>query len=151
MMKIRKHLLVGMMALSMGAGSFAVHAAGPDGGAYPDYAKSEGHMKEGFEKRQKELHAQLKLTPNQEGAWNKFISGMKAGTPATRPDREKMASMTAPERMDALLARMKEMEARMTERAAAVKEFYAVLTPEQQKIFNDHFAKTEAHHHRAHR
>ena len=32
---------------------------------------------------------------------------------------------------------MKTMEARMTEHLAALKEFYAVLTPEQQKIFDE--------------
>jgi Spy/CpxP family protein refolding chaperone len=32
---------------------------------------------------------------------------------------------------------MKAMEAKMTEHLAALKEFYAVLTPEQQKIFDE--------------
>ena len=36
------------------------------------------------------------------------------------------------------LEHMRAMEAKMTEHLAALKEFYAVLTPEQQKIFDDH-------------
>jgi len=151
MKNIRKNLMIGMTALTLGAGALTVHAAAPDAGARdgmmsPEaHAKSEARMKERFDQHQKELHDKLKLSAGQEGAWSKFIDRMKPGTPSARPDRAKMASMTAPERMDAMVARMKEVEARMTDRAAAVKEFYAVLTPEQQKTFNDQFAQMHRH------
>jgi Spy/CpxP family protein refolding chaperone len=149
MKNFRKHLLIGMTALSLGAGAITVHAAdpAPSGANSADmHGKSEAQMKERMEKRQKALHDSLKLSAQQEAAWNKFVEKMKPGPREGRPDSAKTENMTAPERMDAMLARMKQAEARMTERAAAVKEFYAVLTPDQQKTFNEHFAKMHGHH-----
>ncbi len=94
-----------------------------------------------FEDRQILLHAKLKLTPEQEAAWNTFVEKVKpaAGEGFERPDPEELAKLTAPERMEAMLARMKSREERMTTHLAAVKEFYAVLTPEQQKVFDAEF------------
>ena len=40
-----------------------------------------------------------------------------------------------------MLAQMKQHETSMDERLGAVKTFYAVLTPEQQKVFDDQFAR----------
>lgn len=155
MKNIRKQLLIGVAALSFGAGTLAAHAADTDAtnaaAAKPAaHAKREHmreHMKDRMAKREKALHDKLKLTPEQEPAWSKFTEAMKPGTPPARADRAKMASMTAPERMDAMVERMKEGQTRMEARAAAVKEFYGVLTPDQQKVFDKAFAKM----HRPHR
>jgi protein CpxP len=38
-----------------------------------------------------------------------------------------------------MLAQMKEREAHMATRLASVRKFYATLTPEQQKVFNESF------------
>lgn len=95
-----------------------------------------------FEDRQILLHAKLKLTPEQEPAWNTFAGKVKpldADERPGRPDPEEFAKLTAPERMEAMLAGMKTREERMTAHLAAVKEFYAVLTPEQQKVFDTEF------------
>src|SRR6478736_2339933 len=142
-MNLRKHLLVGMTALSLGAGAFVVQAA--EGGAGGDKPKAEArgdHFREHMEKRAKALHDKLKLTPEQEGAWTKLTDAtMKPGTRPARPDRAKWEAMKTPERMDAMVDRMKDAEIRMTRRAAAVKEFYGVLTPEQQTVFDKEFAK----------
>jgi Spy/CpxP family protein refolding chaperone len=86
------------------------------------------------------LHDKLKLTPAQEPAWKTFAERMQPLDRPARPDRAELEKMSAPERMERALAMMKEHEKRMTDRLAAVKEFYAVLTPEQQKVFNDEFA-----------
>lgn len=40
---------------------------------------------------------------------------------------------------------MKRAEACLAERTAAVKEFYAVLTPAQQKTFDENFKKMGQH------
>jgi Spy/CpxP family protein refolding chaperone len=48
-----------------------------------------------------------------------------------------------------MLAGMKAREERMTAHLAAVKEFYAVLTPEQQKVFDAEFGHPMRRH--AHR
>ncbi|MCC6715703.1 MAG: Spy/CpxP family protein refolding chaperone [Gammaproteobacteria bacterium] len=97
-----------------------------------------------FEDRQILLHAKLKLTPEQEPAWNTFAGKVKpvaADERPERPDPEELAKLTAPERMEAMLAGMKAREERMTSHLAAVKEFYAVLTPEQQKVFDTEFGR----------
>ncbi|MFD2270255.1 Spy/CpxP family protein refolding chaperone [Undibacterium arcticum] len=46
-----------------------------------------------------------------------------------------------------MLAMMKEGEARMSQRLAAMKTFYAVLSPEQKKVFNDNFRMMHGRHH----
>ena len=44
--------------------------------------------------------------------------------------------MTSPERMQAMIDRMKAHEQALTDQLAALKTFYATLTPEQQKTFD---------------
>jgi Spy/CpxP family protein refolding chaperone len=44
---------------------------------------------------------------------------------------------TAIERMERMLAHMKEEQTRMEARLAATKKFYARLTPEQRKVFDE--------------
>lgn len=176
MTTFRKSLLIGMTALSLGVGSFATYAAndvtggdqraGGDqrtagehrGGKHhmkgrpmspEDRAKFQERMKERMAKRQAELHDKLKLTAAQGPAWKSFTEKMKPANPPARPDRAEMDKLTAPERMERGLAMMKEREKIMADRLTAVKEFYAVLTPEQQKVFNDEFGKRPHHpHHR---
>lgn len=157
MTKFRKHLLIGFTALSLGAGSLAAFADGPGhrhgkgGGpmSSEDRARFEEHRKERAAKRQAELETALKLTPDQEPAWRAFTERMARTTPGTRPDRAEMAKLTAPERMERGLEMMKEREKRMGERLTALKEFYAVLTPDQQKIFDEQFNRRGRHHHRS--
>ena len=150
MTKFRKHLLIGIVALGLGAGSVAAYADKPacDGRAgagmhHWDSAK----FAERMEKRRAELHAKLKLSPAQEPAWNTFVAKTKPGTPPARPDRAELAKMTTPERMDRMLAAMRARETRMEEHVAATKDFYAVLTPEQKKIFDEQFLPKPGHHH----
>ena len=50
---------------------------------------------------------------------------------------EEWAKLTTPERADKMVERMREQQSRMFEHVAALKEFYAVLTPEQKKTFDD--------------
>jgi Spy/CpxP family protein refolding chaperone len=151
MTQIRKHLLIGITAFGLAAGSLGVHAANPGdehrarGGAHHDQARSPEQMKERMAKRQAELHDKLKLTPAQEPAWKTFAERMQPGAMPARPDRAELAKLSAPERMERHLAMMKEHEKRMTARLAAVKEFYAVLTPDQQKVFNDQFGHGRHH------
>ena len=56
------------------------------------------------------------------------------------PDPVEMAKLTTPERIDKAKAlrnqHMAEMNAASDKRGEATKTFYAVLTPEQQKVFD---------------
>jgi Spy/CpxP family protein refolding chaperone len=53
--------------------------------------------------------------------------------------------MTAPERADRMVAFLQTAQQQAVTRAQTVKEFYAVLSPEQQKIFDSQFQGR--HHH----
>lgn len=97
-------------------------------------------MQAGMEKYHASLHEQLKLTPQQEGAWTAFMEATKPRqapmSDAAKAERQAMASMNAPERMEKMLGHAKDRLARMQQHLDALKTFYAVLTPEQQKIFD---------------
>lgn len=95
-----------------------------------------------MDRRDAALKVQLKLTPAQETAWTAYAASHKLpagmlGQQAAMPD---MAKLTTPERLDKMKElrsqHMGEMTAAMDKRAEATKAFYAVLTPEQQKVFD---------------
>lgn len=138
MTKFRRNIfLIGLAAVGLGAAPVLALADTECGhmGAGP------GKFAERIEKRQAALHDKLKLTPEQETAWKKFSAKMKPAEFRKRPDPSELSALHAPERMERMLAMMKEHESRMADRVAAVKEFYAVLTPEQQKLFDDQFSR----------
>lgn len=153
MNKFRKHLLIGVTVLGLGSSAFIVNAqAGVGeqgirdresmgGHRWHGGTKSPEHMQEKIAKRQAELHEQLKLSAGQESAWQNFVAAMTPADIGKRPDRAEWEKLSSPERMEKQLALMKEREARMTSRLAATKAFYATLTPEQQKIFDENFMR----------
>jgi len=138
MTKFRRNIfLIGLAAIGLGTApvlALANTGCGPMGAG-------SGKFAERIEKRQAELHDKLKLTPAQETAWKSFHEKMKPAESRNRPDPSELSALHAPERLERMLAMMKEHESRMADRVAAVKEFYAVLTPEQQKLFDDQFSK----------
>ena len=141
MTKLRKFILVGLTSASLGLAVSAV-SANPGACHHKDFdnEKFSKHMQQ----RQAQLHEQLKLSTAQEPAWKAFTEKVKF-TPSERPNREELAGLKAPERMERMAAMMKQREGRMTERVAAVKEFYATLTPAQQKTFDDNFMSHGKH------
>jgi Spy/CpxP family protein refolding chaperone len=62
-----------------------------------------------------------------------------------------MAKLTAPQRMDKMVAMADQRRARMVTRGQAVKVFYAQLTPQQQSVFDAETAQKRAHHEGHHR
>ena len=83
------------------------------------------------------MKQKLGITAAQEGAWNAWTAALKPPAQrAQRPDREAIARMTTPERIDRMRALRAERQARMDSRANATKTFYAALAPEQQKTFD---------------
>ncbi|WP_296490631.1 Spy/CpxP family protein refolding chaperone [Rhodoferax sp.] len=125
----------------MGGQSAGMHGMGM--GHHSMGKKDPAKMQARMEQRQAALKAQLKLTAAQEPAWTTFTAalkppaGMMKDRQATMAD---MAKLTTPERMDKMkemrAQRMAEMTAAMDKRAESTKTFYAVLTPEQQKVFD---------------
>lgn len=138
----RKMIVTLLAALTLGAGPALAYKGdcGPMG--YGMYGQGSGskaeRMQERYQARHEQLHKELKLTEAQEPAWKAFSE--KSGPRAAGwqgPDREAMSKLTAPERMEKMLEMSKQHQAFMSERLEALKAFYAVLTPEQQKIFDE--------------
>lgn len=157
---MKTNLKISLVAGLMMAAGLA-YSQGPMGGAQCDMTgphgvmqgygmghhgmgmKDPAKMQAKMDKHHAALKAELKLTAAQEPAWTAFLeshkspAGMKGQPPAAMPD---LAKLTTPERLDKMkelrAQRMSEMTAAMDKRAEATKAFYAVLTPEQQKVFD---------------
>lgn len=163
MKSLKNKFFIGLAALTMTAGAYAQSASAPaasapmvkQGPGSMDHAKWAEQMKERMAKRQAAFHDKLKLSAAQEPAWKSFTDAMAPGSMAMpKPEERKaMAQLSTPERMEKGLQMMKEHQAKMETRLAAVKTFYAVLTPEQQKVFDTEARHMmRAHHHmRGHR
>jgi len=86
------------------------------------------------------LRAALQLQPGQDAALSAYLDALKP--PGDRrdglhQDYAAMEHLPTPQRLDRLMAHLDEMHARMAARIAATKQFYAQLTPSQQKAFDD--------------
>lgn len=85
------------------------------------------------------LHDVLNLRPDQDANWRDYARST-AVDPAEMSRRreasERMAGLSAPERVDLSVQMMKADLASLQRRGAALKSFYASLTPEQQDTFN---------------
>lgn len=152
MNKLHKSILIGMTVIGLGATAVAARADMGEGdcghmgrmGGYGHGWSSE-KMQERIAKHQADLHAKLKLSAAQEPAWKTFTDSMKPGEMMQRPDRAEMEKMAAPERMEKMLGLMKDRESRMSSHLAAMKTFYATLTPEQKKTFDANFGPRGRH------
>jgi hypothetical protein len=149
MFKLRKQLLIGVTALSFAAMGMTAQAQVDGGpGRHAPTPEQQAKFAEKMAKRQAKLHDDLKIISAQEPAWQTFIGKIKPVPPTDKPQRpskEEWAKQTAPERMEHKMEFLKRAESRLADRTAAVKEFYAALTPVQQKVFDDHFKQMEQH------
>ena len=105
--------------------------------------------REGKGKRLETLKADLKLSPDQETAWTKWlgkIKGDRKDWKEKHENAESWANLPAPERMEKMLTFSKEHIAKQEARLAATKAFYATLSPEQRLTFDKGF-KFEHHGH----
>jgi Spy/CpxP family protein refolding chaperone len=134
------------------AGVALAQDAPPPPGAHAPGAWSP-HGKWGEHRRgehERLLHDALALRPDQEAAWTAFKASMEP-SPEAQARRQAWAQeavdrkdgpraehphLTTPERLDKMAARMAEHQAAFQRHAAAVKTFYAVLTPQQQRTFD---------------
>ena len=87
------------------------------------------------EERLQALKTRLQLTPDQEGAWQKFVADMPAMIPAPLPP-ETVQQLTAVQHMEYRLANRQRMLDQEQQRLQAMKTFYGKLTPAQQKVFD---------------
>jgi len=101
-------------------------------------------------RREQRLHDLLQIKPDQETAFRTFTSSLEQARPARGqrrgdkgqrgPGRDaaqgERAALTTPERLDRQAQRLADAQQRLQKEAAAVKTFYAVLTPDQRKAFD---------------
>jgi hypothetical protein len=102
-----------------------------------DLQKMKERMGARMAQRAKVLHEKLKLNADQEPAWKAMEAAWKPPAEQKRLDIAEMGKLTAPERMEKMIERMKQHQETMGIRLNAVKAFYGMLSPEQQKTFDE--------------
>ncbi len=88
------------------------------------------------------LKSELKITAAQESAWRAFADQAKQQAEAMQKlmsSTQGSAQATAPERMEQRNQMMKQRQEQMEKGTAAFKDLYAVLTPEQKALADQHF------------
>ena len=139
----RKHLLLATLLAASSTLALAQAPAAGDAPAQParaermDPARMQQRMAERHAQRLDKLKAELKLSPAQEGAWNQYTAAMQPPAKGPRMDRAEFDKLTTPQRIDRMQQRSAERQAQMKQRGDAVKTFYAQLTPEQQKVYDE--------------
>ena len=148
---VRKSIVIALATLGLGGAAVAASDSGTApaaGGCHWGAFGSHGaNSAERMAKRQAALHDKLGLSTMQEAAWKTFTDKLQALVP-TAPAAAPAVATTAPERADRMMAQLQTAQERAATRAQAVKEFYAVLSPEQQKIFD---SQTQGHRHHSSR
>lgn len=154
----KRIVLAGLLCASAGLGlAQPAPTAGP-GGPGPrtesmgrhDPAKMQARM----DQRLAAFKAKLQITPAQETAWTTFSAAVKpkpyAGMANRAATHAELDKLPTPERLDRMRAlhtqHMTEMNLQMDQRADATKTFYAVLTPAQQKVFDEQFSRAAGRH-----
>jgi periplasmic protein CpxP/Spy len=85
------------------------------------------------------LHSALALTPAQEDGWKAFTQAYAIDPQELTQRRNSAATiptLTAPQRVDLSVSMMKADLDSMERRGAALKAFYATLSPQQQSTFD---------------
>jgi len=115
------------------------YGGGPRGGYGPGAAGAD--VTERVDARLAYLKNELKITAEQESAWDAYATQVKAqaATMAAFHAQGPVAGQTAAERIEQHASRMKLRAEQTQAMSGAVKELFAVLTPEQQTIANQHF------------
>lgn len=89
--------------------------------------------------RAQQLTAVLNLRADQQPALQAFLAAMKPnheGRHGPEAGEGRETAMTTPQRLDWMAERMARHEAAFHQRADAIRTFYAVLSPEQQRAFD---------------
>lgn len=129
---LRKSIIIGLTVLGLGATTLSAQAEDTRAGQHHKH----GNWGERAAARQQKLHDQLQLTPSQNAAWTTYTAAIKPAVRGERPARGEWKTLPAPQRMEKRIDMARQHIARMETRLAALNAFYAVLTPEQKKVFD---------------
>ena len=154
MKTLRKTLLAGLAALSLGGAMLGAQAQSqnqaPEHGRKALTTEERQAKHAEFEARRAQriakLHDELRITPAQENAWNAFVASMKPAQHADhqRGDRAAWAGLSAPQRAEKMIERQKARTAVMEQRLAALNTFYSVLSADQKKVFDEKTARMQS-------
>lgn len=98
-----------------------------------------GERKARRQARLTEMRAALRLRPEQEPAFRAFLQARRpdpAMMERRRAEHARMMTLSVPARMEARLARAPQREAMLRRRLDATRQFYAALSPDQQRAFD---------------
>lgn len=135
MTRVFKPLLIAGLLASVLSGQAQPTPASPGGPTDAPRADRHAQMQSHMAQRTNDLKARLKLTPEQQTAWNQYAQAMKPAAHA-HPNRAEMDKLTTPERLDRMRDLRRQRDADMERRDEATRAFYATLSPEQKKIFD---------------
>lgn len=151
---IKKSLLVLTMGSALFAGVAYAQSPGPMlGEGQQMHAQDHEHAQKGhadhfakrYQHRMDKLKQSLKLSQEQGPAWTAF-EGVMHPADMPRPDHDAVRKMTTPERLDFMASMKAQHDAQMQKRLNATRTFYAALTPEQKKTFDQETEKFMANH-----
>jgi periplasmic protein CpxP/Spy len=132
MKTLHKSIIIGLTVLGLGATTLSAQAEDARPGQHQGHAK----WAERVAAHQHKLREQLKLTPSQDAAWAAYTTAIKPAARGERGERSDWIAMPAPQRMEKRIEMAKQHVSMMETRLAALNTFYAVLTPEQKKVFD---------------
>jgi hypothetical protein len=140
------------LAAALGLGlvvSAAAQDRGPGPGPNGPPGARGGDRQKLFEdvqhRREQRLHDLLQIKPDQETAFRAFVSTLEQSrAQLQRPDgrgrgrggAQEREALTTPQRLDRQAQRLADAQQRLQKQSAAVKTFYAVLSPDQRKAFD---------------
>jgi hypothetical protein len=102
-------------------------------------ANREARMHNMIEQRAHQLHDVLNLRPDQDAALQSLMASLApTGHDGKQEDHKpgETVQLTTPQRLDMMSRRMAEHQAAFERRSAAIKQFYAVLSPGQRRAFD---------------
>jgi hypothetical protein len=144
-MKITRHLgaLIGVLAVCL---LFSPTARAADPPGPPAHAAMQGHdegdMQQSNQAHMQQLmglvHDALALRSDQEASWRTFMASMAppAAMMSHGDEAHDRAMLTTPQMLDRMAEHMRREQAEFERHAAAVRQFYTVLSPTQQRTFD---------------
>jgi periplasmic protein CpxP/Spy len=138
-----KPLAIGLTLLSLTVAGPVLAEEGPaPGGFAAEHGGPWGANRKHFiEERLAQLHKELKLTSAQEADWKTWsdkVNQVRAAKKEALPDLETLRKLSAPDRLQKMIEFGKTRHAAaMEDILTATRTFYATLTPEQRKTFDD--------------
>ncbi|MEJ7804810.1 MAG: Spy/CpxP family protein refolding chaperone [Telluria sp.] len=141
---LRNSIIIGMTVLGLGLGGSTL-AAKAHSGHGAQHEQMHATWGERAAKREQKLQEALKLTPAQASAWTTYAAAVKPQPRTAKGERGAWKTMPAPARMEKRIEMAKQRLTMMEGRLAATTTFYATLSAEQKKAFDDNTVHRGGH------